>query len=91
MYSLSPSSEDDAGDFELSDLPELGRDGSWPAVTVGVIMAVACRQEKDAMGFRIIYYIHEWIDCAVLSLKLEYGLFTTFNKAEFLSMFYPVQ
>lgn len=50
MYSLSPSSEDDAGDFELSDLPEPGRDGSWPAVTVGVIMAVACRQEKDAVA-----------------------------------------
>ena len=85
MYSLSPSSEDDAGDFELSDLPELGRDGSWPAVTVGVIMAVACRQE------RMQWDIHEWIDCTVLSLKLEYGLFTTFNKAEFLSLFYPVQ
>ena len=58
MYSLSPSSEDDAGDFELSDLPELGRDGSWPAVTVGVIMAVACRQEKDAMGFTIIILLY---------------------------------
>ena len=41
MYSLSPSSEDVAGDLELSDLPELGRDDAWPADTVGVIMAVA--------------------------------------------------
>lgn len=43
MYSLSPSSDDVAGDFELSDLPELGRDDAWPADTEGVIMAVAYR------------------------------------------------
>ena len=42
MYSLSPSSDDVAGDFELSDLAELGREDAWPADTVGVIIAVAC-------------------------------------------------
>ena len=41
MYSLSPSSDDVAGDFELSDFPELGRGDSGPADTEGVIMAVA--------------------------------------------------
>lgn len=47
MYSLSPSSDDVAGDFELSDFPELGRGDSGPADTAGVIIAVAYILDKN--------------------------------------------
>ena len=42
IYSLSPSSDEVTGDFELSsDFPELGRDDAGPADTEGEIIAVA--------------------------------------------------